>query len=191
MTHARGLSWVFVAVWAAWLFTAQGALAAHVSNSEWVPDLGLAFLLALGAHVALEDAPKAALAVALARCAVSIDPPAASIAACAGAIALARGMRGVVEISGWVPRALLALVCGELVHAWLALVHDVRLGAEVARLAPLAPQSIDVAGAFAGAWPTALSTALAALFFGSWLARLPGVGRLVKERSWRVVASSR
>ena len=191
MKRTRWLAWILVAVWAAWLYSAQGALVARVARPEWVPDLALALLVALGARVATRDMPKLACAIALARCAVSVEPPSAVFAAALLAVAVVRASRGVIELTGPVPRSVLALLCAELVHAWFSIVHDVRVAQQSAQFAALAPHAVDVAGAFARAWPTALATALASLFLGPALARLPGTSPLTLSRQWHVVASFR
>jgi hypothetical protein len=183
------LPWALLGVWAAWMFALQGMAAARSASSAWVPDLGLVLLLGLAARVSHEDLPKAALVVAFARCATSIDAPVAVIAAYFGAIGLARALRGVFEIGGVLPRTLLAGACAWLVTAWLEVVHVLRDARVAAQLTGASPDLGQVVRALLGAWPTALATAFAALLFGPWLARLPGLTPLLKKRQWHVVAS--
>ena len=191
MTRSLLLSWVLVAVWAAWLFAAQGYVSAHWLHSAWVPDLALVFAIGLGAVIGHEDLPKLALALALARSAVSIDPPVANFAAFLGVAALVRAVAGVIDTAGPLPRALLAFASAELVHAWFSVVHRLRVAEELARAAEFAPASAAPLEALASALPTALATALCALIAAPLLARLPGTRPLIQKRRWRVVASPR
>jgi hypothetical protein len=184
------LAWLLLGVWSAWIFAFQGLCAARMQSSSWVPDIGLVLLLSLAARLTHQDLPKAALVIAIARCAVSIDAPVAVIAAYCGAVALARALRGVFEIGGALPRTLLAGASAWLVTAWLAIVHDLR-DARLAMHTSGTPPDIDeLAHALTTSWPPALSTALAALLLGPLLAQLPGLTPLRKKRQWHVIASS-
>jgi hypothetical protein len=183
------VAWLLAAVWAAWLGSAQGLLAAR-SGARWIPDLPLIFLLALGTRVPREDLPRAGLAVALARCATSIEPPVALLAAYLGVAALIHAVRRVIDVSGPAPRALLAGGCALLVQVWLAVVHDVRVAAELARAGEHVPIGTSLARALF-AWPAAISAAALALAGGAALGWFPGFSLLVRRRAWRVAASSR
>jgi hypothetical protein len=184
------LAWFLLGVWAAWIYALQGLFVAQLDGSSWVPDLGLVLLLGLAARLSHEDLPKAALVIAVARCAVSIDAPVAVIAACLGAAALARALRGVFEIGDALPRALLAGGSAWLVTAWLTIVHDLRDARLALQTSGTPPELGQLARALATAWPPALSTAFAALLLGPLLAQLPGLTPLAKKRQWHVIASS-
>jgi hypothetical protein len=149
------LAWFLIGVWAAWLFALQGLCATWMRSSSPIPDLGLVLLLSLAARLSHEDLPKAALVIAVARCAVSIDAPVAVIAAYFGAVALARGLRGVFEIGGVLPRTLLAGGCAWIVTAWFTLVRDLRDARLAQHITGAAPDLGELARAFTTAWPAA------------------------------------
>ena len=172
------LSWILLAVWSAWLHGLQGLWA---SGSPWAADLGVVLLVVLAGRMQTADLPGMALAVALGRLAVSVDPPAAVLAGCFGWVVVARGARTVVEIHGLLPRAFLAGAGALVLAAWLGLVHELRLGGTGAPASVLATAS--------AAWPAALSTALLALVLGPALALLPGLSPLQKKRKWAVAVS--
>lgn len=175
----RALPYLCLALWATWLFALQGLLAASGAAGAWVPDFGVALVVALAARSALGRALGAALVVALARAALSADPTAALflgyalVALCAAAIA------GVVCVERAVPGAFLAGLGG----AWLAF---------------LLPAAAELrSGAVVGeVWPrvltTAAATALVALLLGGRLRALPGLGPLWQEEGrWLLAARGR
>ena len=189
MTRSTWIAWALLGVWSVWIFALQGLCAARMGSSTWIPDVGLVVLLSLAARLSHEDLPKAALIVAVARCAVSIDAPVAVLAGYGGAIALARALRGVFEISGALPRTLLAGANAWLVAGWLAFAHELRDARVVAQLTGAAPDLGQLGLALTSAWPTALSSALTALVLGPLLGQLPGLSPLAKKHRWHVVAS--
>ena len=190
MKRTTWLAWLLLGVWTAWIYALQGLCVARLDSSAWVPDLGLVLLLGLAARLSHEDLPKAAIVIAIARCAVSIDAPVAVFAACLGAAALARALREVFEIGGALPRTLLGGASAWLVTGWLTLVHGLRDARLALHTAGTPPDIGELSRAFATAWPPALSTALAALLLGPLLAQLPGLTPLAKKRQWHVIASS-
>jgi hypothetical protein len=191
VTRHPALAWVLVAVWAAWLSAARGAFAPSAAAAAWWPDLGLVFLISLAIELPRRDLPLAAVAVAFARAAVSIDPPVAIFAAFGGIVVLARALRRALDLRGLAARFVLAAFCAFAAHAWFAVVHDVRSSAELARAAELAPAARGIAATLALAAPTALSTALAAVAVGPLLVRLPGPSALIGRHRWRAAVSSR
>ena len=190
MNRATWLAWLLLGVWAAWLYALQGLCVARMDSSSLVPDLGLVLLLSLAARLSHEDLPKAALVIAVARCAVSIDAPVAVIAACFGAAALARALHEVFEVGGALPRTLLAGASAWAVTAWLTFVHDLRDARLALHTAGTPPDLGLPSRALSTAWSPALATALAAFLIGPLLGRLPGLTPLAKKRQWHVVASS-
>jgi hypothetical protein len=193
MTRSPLLAWLFLALWAAWASALQGLAAGPEGLGRWVPDLALVLALSLAARLPGEDMVKVALAVALGRIAVSIQPPVALLAGFLGILLLARGLRSVLELGGPLQRTLLGALAALLLAGWLGLVHAERArdlagqavvpGAAAGSLRPLA--------AALGAWPAALSTGLCALLLGPALARLPGLTPLRRRRPWSRAASLR
>jgi hypothetical protein len=191
MNRTSWWGWIFAAVWTLWLAALQGFVVARSSHGAWMPDLALALALALAGHIAREDLPKLALALAAARAAVSIDPPVAIFAAYLCVFGVAHVLRGVFDISSPMPRGMLTFASALFAGAWLELVHrvrDARDAVVTASDAGLGSFGFDV---LRSAWPSALTTALAAVIAGPALARLPGLNSLWKKRPWRAVASLR
>ncbi len=174
------LVWSLLALWSTWLHALQGHLAAA---SHWAPDLGMVLLVVLAARTPADALPKAGLAVALGRIAVTIDPPAAVLVGIIMPMLVFGGLRSVVVIREGVARAGLAALGSVLLALWLALVHEARStsGSGAAWFEP----RIDL-----GLWRTALATGVAAFVLGPVLAVLPGVAPLMRRRPWEVAASS-
>lgn len=191
MTRHPALAWILVTVWAAWAFAAHGALVTGSPAAAWMPDFGLVLLISLAIELPRRDLPLAALAVTVARVAVSIDPPVAIFAAFGAVVVLARSLRRALDLRGAGSRLVFAAVATLAVHVWLALVHDVRSTAELARAADALGRTRGIAAAFALAAPTALSSAIAAVLVGPLLVRLPGPAALIGRHRWRAAASSR
>ena len=186
MSRGPLLPWLLLALWSTWLHAAQGWLAQGLG--PWTPDLGLVLLLGLAAKLAPEQLPPLALAVGLGRLAVSVDPPAAVLAAVLGVTLLARGLRTMLELEGPLQRTLLAGACAALVAAWLEHVHLAR-AVHAAGAAGALPRTFEGLAAGAPTWRLALATGLAALVLAPLLVRLPGLTPLRRRRSWRRVAS--
>ncbi len=184
MNRSSLLPWILLAVWSAWLHAAQGIWA---GASPWAPDLGMVLLVALATRVQARDLPTTALAVALGRLALSVDPPAAVLAGVLGVAALVGGLRTAIEVGGPLPRALLAAAATVLLAAWLGFVHDLH----AARQAVLVMPGLSALGGEAVGWRAALSSASVSLFLGPALACLPGLTPLKRRRGWQVAASGR
>ena len=171
MTLARALGWTLFAIWATWCFALQGSLG---RGGAWMPDLGLVLALSLLAHLEADDVPLAAVLAALARASVGVEPPVPLLAGFLLVFALALALRSVVELSNPLWRAFCAGALVFAFQAWLALVHEVRLGAagiDGAGFAPFAPL------------PAAATSAALALLAGPLLAHLPGLTPL-RRRRW-------
>lgn len=188
MTARRALGWVLLVAYAVWACALDGALAFSLRDFAWRPDLLAVLLVALAARLPAADLPALALCCALARTSVSIDPPVTSFALCLGMVALARVVRGIVDVQGAWPSSVLSGACAGLGVLWCALAHDARLAA--ARSDGFA-LPMDWPLALAEAGRRALATALVALALGAASARLPGLGTLWRRTTWHVGASSR
>lgn len=190
MSGALLFGWSAAALWATWSFAAQGWLGAASGGAAWVPDLGLALLVVLSSKLPRAELPWLALLFGAARCAVSIDPPVANLTVALGVVALARAVRGVIEVQSAIPRAVLAFLCALGAHGWLELTHSLRLrGGALGALG--AQRALEPAAILADAWPTALATALTVLALGELLARLPGLTPLWRRKTWHLAASPR
>lgn len=197
MTRAPLWPWLLLALWSAWLYGASGLVVARSGAGElaaWLPDLGLVLFVALGVRMPAEDLPRIALCVALGRLAVTIDPPAAVLAAFLLAALAVRAVRSVVELRGAVARTVTAGLFAQGLFVWLAFVQDRRAAIEAASRARAIPPEWASDGAWSlAAWsslPPAVSTALCALVFGGALTRLPGLTPLRERKSWERAVSA-
>ena len=188
MSTQRALSWVAIVAWSVWACALGGFVSRELSLAPWFPDFSVVLLVALAARLPHGELPWLALAMGCARTAVSIDPPVASLAAVFGSVVLARMTRGVVDIQGAVPRALLAAACAAWGVAWLGIAHQARLGGAVG--GALASR-LDWSILGAEAAGSAVSTGALSLLAGGWLAQLPGLPPLWRRKTWHVAASSR
>lgn len=193
MNRVGWVTWFLLAVWSTWLSALQGLALQQPAFASWVPDAGLVLLLALCARLEARDLPRVALAVALGRIAVSVEPPTAVLAACLGTALVVAGLRSVVELGDPFARTLLAFLVALAVARWHATVlsgrvlADAGLYAESLRASwdavrgPLPPHALTRAAATAGL----------ALVFASALAHLPGLTPLRRRRTWHAAASAR
>lgn len=163
-------AWLCLFVWGTWIFALQGLLASS-SLARWTPDLGLLLLVALTLRLGPARARWAAAWVALLRIAFSADPPLAILAAYLGFVGACHFVREAIDLERPLARALLASV-GALGSAWLW---------TSARALELAADGIH-APLERLAWPSALSTGLAALCLAPVLGRLPGLSPLARRR---------
>ena len=167
------LAWGLLSAWAVWLFAAQGRLAS-ATTASWVPEIGLSLLLGLGPYVRRVDITSAALAIAAARTAISVEAPAAVLAGYLAAGSVAQSVQSVIALDRRAVRLALGFALALALDAWFALVAGARgqsafvFDAELV----LAP------------WRRALVTALLAGFLGPVFARLPGLTPLRKRRTW-------
>ena len=170
------LAWILLALWSTWLHALQGHLA---SVTPWAPDLGMVLVVVLAARVPAGELVKAGLAVALGRIAVTIDPAAAVLAGMLVLMTVFGSLRSVIVIREGFARAVLAALGSTLLALWLTFVHEARATAALAGFDP----QLEL-------WRTALSTAVTAFVAGPLLTVLPGMSRIIRRRSWEVVASS-
>jgi hypothetical protein len=184
----RALGWVAVVAWSVWACALGGFVSRELSLAPWTPDFGVVLLVALAARLPHGELPWLALAMGCARTAVSIDPPVASLAAVFGAVVLARMTRGVVDIQGAIPRALLAAAGAAASVTWLGVAHQARLARSGVEAIAV---EIDWSVLGADAAGSAVSTGLLALLAGGWFAQLPGLPALWRRKTWHVAASSR
>ncbi len=188
MNARRALGWVLLLAYAVWACALDGALACAARDFGWTPELFVVLLVALAARLPAHELPLLALLCALARTSVSIDPPVTSFALSLGMVALARVTRGIVDVQGAWPSAMLAAACAGLGVLWCTLASDARLAA--GRLDGIA-LPIDASLALSLAARRALSTGVAALALGPVCAHLPGLGILWRRATWHVGASPR
>lgn len=179
MTRSPWLAWLLLLVWSIWAHALQGLLASGLG--AWAPDLGLVLLGSLAARLSTGLLPGVALAIALGRAALSIDPLQAVLAAELGAVLWLRVLRAAIELRTQIVFAPAVGVAAGAVSLWLAFVHESR-----ELLDPGLPP-----GAIAAALCTSISTALAALVLGPWVAYLPGLSPLRRSSPWSRVASAR
>jgi len=184
------LPWILLLLWAAWAQAAQGLLA---GSAAWIPDLGVVLLLSLAARLPHEALPGVALAVALGRIAVSVEPPTAVLAGMLALVAVTRGLRTVLEVDGLLARSLLAGLGAWVFALWLGEVHEARVLAESTFHAGSLPRVWAEQQPLVGAagWRGPLATAGVALVFGPAVARLPGLGPLHRRKTWARGASDR
>lgn len=177
---ARWIPWLMFAVWASWLTALQGVLAARTSLGPWTPDLGIALLVVCVGRFDGADVPKAALLVAAARIAHTVEPPAGVAAGILFATFVVSATRSVAEVGGASLRSLLAALLAWSFAGWLVLVHAVR----ATQLAAGDPAAFDAGLEPLGAvWRVGLSTGLTAFALGPALLALPGLSPL-RRRRW-------
>ena len=178
--RGRWLPWLMFAVWASWLTALQGVLAGRTTLGPWTPDLRLALLVVCVGRFEASDVPKAALIVAAARIAHTVEPPAGVAAGILFATFVVVATRTVAEVGGASVRSLLAALLAWSFAGWLVLVHAVR----TAHLESGDPAALAAGLEPAGAvWRVGLATGLAAFAFGPLLLGLPGLSPL-RRRRW-------
>lgn len=180
MSRNPHLSWLLLCVWGAWAVALSGYLVQFTWLDRWSPDLGLALLVALAARTSVHDIAKLAICLGLARAAVSVDAPAAVLAASLACGGLLRVGRSVVQIESPLLAGLAAAALCVAQSTWLEFVH-----AQGARSGQTEPAALSL-GLAAG-----VATGVVCALFGGVLARLPGLGQLARRKSWVVGASLR
>ncbi len=180
MNRTNYFGWLFLAVWAVWLCAFSGYLVQFAGLGHWAPQFQTALFVALAARIPVSDIPKLALTMGLARVAVSIDTPAAVLASALSIGLVLRLARSAIQVESPVIAATLAFLACTLESAWLEAVH-------LRTQAALASDwnSVQLA------WPAGITTAIATAAFGGVLANLPGLGNLIRRKTWAVGASLR
>ena len=180
MNRSHYFAWLLLCVWAVWLCAFSGYLVQFAGLGHWAPQLSIALFVALAARIPASEIPKLALAIGFARVAVSIDTPAAVLASALSLGVLLRLARTAIQVESPVISAALAFLACTLESAWLEAMH--------LRTEPTLSQgwsSVEFA------WPAGITTALVTAVFGGVLANLPGLGNLIRRKSWAVGASLR
>jgi hypothetical protein len=162
-------SWCAFLLWGLWLLAFQGALASGNGLAGWTPDLGLVLLIAVDRRLSRRHARVAALLLAVARAAVSADPPLALFAGYLGVVGLTGVLRAWLEIDRPLGRALVAALCA----AGLALFWTLARAALVPGTSLPPPQLV----------PSVLATAVAAVLLVPLLRRLPGLSGMARVRA--------
>jgi len=187
---AVGFAWCGVALWATWASALSEELAASWLGA-WAPDLGVVLLVVFASRVRTSLLPWLAPVFALARCASSIEPVFAELAACLAAVGVVRALRAGLDLT---PRLALACATGALAAgwtAWLAWIAQLRLDEQFQRAALDAPAELAGWRAALEFSPGALSSAAAALLLAPLVRRLPGLSVLEGRRPWQVAAALR
>lgn len=176
------VGWLLLAIWASWLMTLQGrfaGLAEGVGQTPaWLPDAGVLLFVSLAPFLQRDDLLPAGLLIGCARVSVSIDPPAAILAAYVAIALAARGIRRLLALDGIVVRATFAGLATLGLGAWLAVSNQAR-----------GTLDVDFAQLSLFEWRLAFATAVWAGLCAPLLARLPGLTPLRKRRSWPTAVS--
>ena len=165
MNYSRFVAWLVAIVWFAWAAAVDTQTRTAWVTSAWIPDVGVVLFVAWAVRIDVRHLLMLALLAALARASFSVEPPVSILAAHIAAALLIGLGRQSFDLSRPFARALVAATVTNLWAYWSWLVLIARHGEGAA------PSS----GALIAA---ALGTGLLALFFGGWLAKLPGVGAL-------------
>lgn len=164
------LAWLMLLVWSAWLAVGQAWIGLRAG---FAPDLGLVLLLGCAGRFDPRDLPRCALCVALGRAAFSVEPAVGLLAGYLSIALALRALRIVLELTGGLQRALLALPLAVANGCWLELVHRARDGELIAALGQVET--------FAGFASTGLATAVAAALASPLLLYLPGLTPLRRQ----------
>jgi len=154
-------------IWASWLTGFQAVLATNFG--VWVPDISMVLLLALCAELDSRDVPFLCGVLAFTRLAFTVEPVEATICGLFVVGAAALGVRSVAEAGGPLVRSLWGGLAVLGYSSWLLAVHETRMGESL---------GLD----WRIAVPTAISSAVLALFIGPALSRLPGLTPLRRVR---------
>lgn len=180
MNRPTAFHWLLLCVWGTWACAFSGYLAQFGWLGSAAPDLGIALMVALAARTTPHEIAWVAVCLGISRASVSVDPPAALLAASLVGGALLRGARSMVPIESPPLTAGLAFALTLGQGVWLQFVQLQR-----AATAGAGEVGLDLP---IGA---ALTTALAAVLVGGFCLRLPGLSRLAGRKTWVVGASSR
>jgi len=174
------LSWLLLFVWGAWAGAISGYLVQFSWLGRWSPDLGLALLVALAARTSVHDIAKLAICLGLARASVSVDAPAAVLAASLVCGGLLRTGRSVAQIESPLLAGAAAAVLCVAQSAWLEFAHV------------KAASALDFEHAGISLWLRGgVATGVVCALLGGVLANLPGLGQLARRKAWVVGASLR
>ena len=169
MNISRFVAWLVAIVWFAWAAAIDTQARTALEVPLWLPDVGAALFVAWAVRIESRHLIMLACMAALARASFSVEPP-VSIFAAHLAVALLVGTgRKSFDLSRPLARAFVAAAVASLWMAWSWVVLLARHG----------EGSAPTGGALLAA---ALWTGLFTLFFGGWLAKLPGVGALGSRR---------
>jgi hypothetical protein len=178
MNRSHSFSWFLLFVWGAWANAISGYFVQFGWPGSWSPDLGLVLLVALAVRTSVHDIAKLAVCLGIARAAVSVDAPAAVLAAslvCGGFLRVARSM---VQLENPLIVGTIAAALCLAQSTWLEHVH--------LQVAARSPAALAGTSWLLGA---AVSSGLLTALFGGVFANLPGLGRLAKRKAWVVGAS--
>ncbi len=170
-SSSRGMAWLIVVVWFAWIYAAQEFFGRAEVFGLATPDFGMVLFVGLLGAVKKEDVFPLALLAALGRKSFSVDPGIAILSGFLALAWLAVLLRNMVELQNPLWRALLAAGGAMGMAFWLEIVRYARTGGSLPDLEPLLP--------------LAFTSGLGALALASFAIRLPGLTPLRRKRSWQ------
>ena len=173
MKRLRPLAWGMLAVWASWITAVQAVAVSKTFLGRWTPDLSLLLVVGCAARLHKRDVVFAALVIAFARAAYSVDAPEALLAGYLASAALVRSVRRTADLEAPVFLIVLGLLLELGLASWLVLVHALRTGTDAGEA---------LGSAFPGMLAGALTTAGCALIAGGFVF-LPGLTPL-RTRRW-------
>jgi len=165
---SRLVAWLVAIVWFAWAAAIDTQARTALEASPWLPDIGVTLFVAWAVRIEVRHLMMLACLAALSRASFSVEPPVSIFAAYVAAALFISIGRQSFDLSRPLARAFVAAVFTALWMSWSWVVLLARHGEGTAP---------TWSALFAGA----LWTGLAALFFGGWFARLPGIGALGKR----------
>jgi hypothetical protein len=169
MNLSRFVVWLVAIVWFAWAAAIDTQARTSLEAPFWLPDVGVALFVAWAVRIELRHLMMLAFLAALARTSFSVEPPVAVFAAhIAVALLVGRGRQS-FDLSRPLARAFVAAIVTSLWMSWSWVVLLARHGE-------------GTAPTWGTLFAAALWTGLLTLFFGGWMARLPGVGALGARR---------
>ena len=182
--NRRLLGYMLLAAWGSWISALLGLADLMGINKALLPDVLLCLVVLIAAALPRSAAFQAALVLALARIAFSVDSPFAILASFLGAAVFVRTLRAGVEVYGPFSRGLLCSLAVWIDGIWLGAVRAQRavfaaggVPDDPSTLGTLFRPALD-------ALPRALISGVLALFCGGILLSLPGLRFLEKRRTF-------
>ena len=182
--NGRLIGYLLLAAWASWLLALLGLAGNFGIDRAWLPNAVLCLVILIAATLPRSEAFQAALVLALASIAFSVDAPVAILASYLGAALFVRTMRAGVEVHAPLPRAILCMGFVWLDGMWLVGVRAQRAVFAAAGLPGAQLRGGDLLSAALEVLPRALSSGLLAFAFGGLLLRLPGLRLLERRRAF-------
>ncbi|MEZ6016845.1 MAG: hypothetical protein R3F49_17130 [Planctomycetota bacterium] len=169
----RLVPYLFVAIWTGLATIAQAVMVETLGLGVWAPDVPIFLLVAALAQLYKSDAVRVSLVAALARATFTVEPPFAIVAGSLAVGLAADVLRRLAELSQVLTRAALVGTAAFFFGLWLVFVDAVRTASPVTSLVNASTQLL----------PTALTSALLALFAWPLARKLPGL-RSIERRAF-------